>query len=213
MGSDSAGAKTFEYASLQVCSWNSRFFSARVALASGQWPWKKSWKAFRTSVRASMSDSERLLGDPPQAVWIHVYDLVQANVYLHALGAGLYHTSVEVHGKEWAFGGHSMEGQTGIYAVPASSMPREPGARVGTQEQQYVYRTSLIAGKTELTEREVEVLRLAARGLTNKAIGQELGISGRTVQGHLANIYGKMHVGSRTEAVTEALKQGWITIE
>jgi DNA-binding NarL/FixJ family response regulator len=64
-----------------------------------------------------------------------------------------------------------------------------------------------------LTDREVEVLSLAARGLTNKAIGQTLGISDRTVQGHLANIYGKLNVGSRTEAVTEALKQGWITIE
>jgi DNA-binding NarL/FixJ family response regulator len=64
-----------------------------------------------------------------------------------------------------------------------------------------------------LTDREVEVLRLAAKGLTNKAIGQALGISDRTVQGHLANIYGKLNVGSRTEAVTEALKQGWITIE
>lgn len=64
-----------------------------------------------------------------------------------------------------------------------------------------------------LTDREVEVLRLAARGLTNKAIGQGLGISDRTVQGHLANIYGKLNVGSRTEAVTEALKQGWIAIE
>lgn len=64
-----------------------------------------------------------------------------------------------------------------------------------------------------LTDREIEVLRLAARGMTNKAIGQALGISDRTVQGHLANIYGKLNVGSRTEAVTEALKQGWITIE
>jgi len=64
-----------------------------------------------------------------------------------------------------------------------------------------------------LTEREIEVLRLVAQGLTNKAIGQSLGISDRTVQGHLANIYGKLNVGSRTEAVTEALKQGWITIE
>jgi DNA-binding NarL/FixJ family response regulator len=64
-----------------------------------------------------------------------------------------------------------------------------------------------------LTDREVEVLRLAAKGLTNKAIGQGLGISDRTVQGHLANIYGKLNVSSRTEAVTEALKQGWITIE
>jgi len=64
-----------------------------------------------------------------------------------------------------------------------------------------------------LTKREVEVLRLAARGLTNKAIGLELSISDRTVQGHLANIYGKLGAGSRTEAVTVALKQGWIIIE
>lgn len=64
-----------------------------------------------------------------------------------------------------------------------------------------------------LTEREIEVLHLAAKGLTNKAIGQALGISDRTVQGHLANIYGKLGAGSRTEAVTEALKQGWIVLE
>ncbi len=64
-----------------------------------------------------------------------------------------------------------------------------------------------------LTEREVEVLRLAAKGLTNKAIGHTLGISNRTVQGHLANIYGKLSVNSRTEAVLQALKQGWIVVE
>jgi DNA-binding NarL/FixJ family response regulator len=64
-----------------------------------------------------------------------------------------------------------------------------------------------------LTEREIEVLHLVAKGLTNKAIGQALGISDRTVQGHLANIYGKLGVSSRTEAVTEGLRQGWITIE
>ena len=63
------------------------------------------------------------------------------------------------------------------------------------------------------TEREVEVLRLAANGFTNKAIGHTLGISDRTVQGHLANIYGKLGVNSRTEAVTQALKQGWIVVE
>jgi DNA-binding NarL/FixJ family response regulator len=64
-----------------------------------------------------------------------------------------------------------------------------------------------------LTERELEVLRLAAKGQTNKAIGQSLDISDRTVQGHLANIYGKLNVSSRTEAVTEALKLGWIVFE
>jgi DNA-binding NarL/FixJ family response regulator len=63
-----------------------------------------------------------------------------------------------------------------------------------------------------LTPRESEVLRLVAQGLTNIAIGHELGISARTVQGHLANIYAKLGVQSRTEAVTEALKRGWIAL-
>jgi DNA-binding NarL/FixJ family response regulator len=64
-----------------------------------------------------------------------------------------------------------------------------------------------------LSERELAVLRLAGQGLTNKAIGLELGISDRTVQGHLANIYGKLEVSSRTEAVTKALKLGWIVLD
>jgi DNA-binding NarL/FixJ family response regulator len=64
-----------------------------------------------------------------------------------------------------------------------------------------------------LTARELEILRLAAQGLTNKAIGQQIGISDRTVQGHLATIYGKLGAASRTEAVTEALRRGWITLE
>jgi DNA-binding NarL/FixJ family response regulator len=64
-----------------------------------------------------------------------------------------------------------------------------------------------------LTQRELEVLRLAARGHTNRFIGHELGISDRTVQGHLANIFGKLGVASRTEAVLLAMKQGWITLD
>ena len=64
-----------------------------------------------------------------------------------------------------------------------------------------------------LTGRELEVLRLAAQGLTNRAIGHRLGISHRTVQGHLQSIYGKLAANSRTEAVTEALRRGWIVIE
>ena len=64
-----------------------------------------------------------------------------------------------------------------------------------------------------LTPREIDVLRLVARGMTNREAGRELVISHRTVQGHLASIYGKLGVSSRTEAVTEALKRGWIVIE
>jgi DNA-binding NarL/FixJ family response regulator len=64
-----------------------------------------------------------------------------------------------------------------------------------------------------LTERERDVLRLAARGLTNKQIGSDLAISDRTVQNHLANIYTKLGVASRTEAVTAALQRHLITLD
>jgi DNA-binding NarL/FixJ family response regulator len=65
----------------------------------------------------------------------------------------------------------------------------------------------------QLTEREVEVLKLAAKGMSNRGIAEELIISDRTVQTHLTNIFNKMGVGSRTEAVVHALRRGWITLE
>jgi len=64
-----------------------------------------------------------------------------------------------------------------------------------------------------LTNRELDVLRLAANGLTNQAIGTKLDISDRTVQGHLANVYGKLSVSTRTEAVLRAVKLGWLTLD
>lgn len=65
----------------------------------------------------------------------------------------------------------------------------------------------------QLTEREVEVLRLAAKGMKNQDIARQLFLSVRTVQTHLSNIFSKMGVGSRTEAVLEALKRGWLKLE
>ena len=62
-----------------------------------------------------------------------------------------------------------------------------------------------------LTDRELDVLRLAAKGYTNKAIGIQLHISDRTVQGHLAHIFAKMQANSRTEAVMRAVSLGWIS--
>jgi DNA-binding NarL/FixJ family response regulator len=62
-----------------------------------------------------------------------------------------------------------------------------------------------------LTDRELEVLSLAAKGYTNKAIGVQLGISDRTVQGHLAHIFDKLQASSRTEAVMRAVSLGWIS--
>jgi DNA-binding NarL/FixJ family response regulator len=67
------------------------------------------------------------------------------------------------------------------------------------------------AAVEELTAREMEVLSLAARGFTNKAIAVQLKISDRTVQGHLAHIFAKLQASSRTEAVMRAVSLGWIS--
>jgi DNA-binding NarL/FixJ family response regulator len=65
----------------------------------------------------------------------------------------------------------------------------------------------------ELSQREIEILRFAARGLNNLEIGNKLFLSRRTVQSHLSNIFCKMNVSSRTEATLLALKRGWLTFE
>ncbi len=64
-----------------------------------------------------------------------------------------------------------------------------------------------------LSERELEVLRAVANGKSNKEIADSLFISAYTVQVHLRNIFGKLGVNSRTEAVTHALREGWITLD
>ncbi len=61
-----------------------------------------------------------------------------------------------------------------------------------------------------LSDRELEVLALAARGYTNKAISAQLFISDRTVQGHMAHIYAKLQTNTRTEAVMRAVSLGLI---
>jgi len=65
----------------------------------------------------------------------------------------------------------------------------------------------------ELTEREIEVLQLAGKGITNREIADSLSISHRTVQAHLSHIFSKLGVGSRTEAVVYALRKGLITFD
>jgi DNA-binding NarL/FixJ family response regulator len=65
----------------------------------------------------------------------------------------------------------------------------------------------------QLSDRELEVVRAVAKGGTNREIAHQLAISDRTVQGHLANIFAKLNVTSRTEMVTLALQQGLITLD
>jgi NarL family two-component system response regulator LiaR len=67
--------------------------------------------------------------------------------------------------------------------------------------------------KTTIFGQLTELLKLAAKGMTNQEIAQELVIGVRTVQVHLSNVFNKMGVGSRTEAVVYALREGWISLE
>lgn len=62
-----------------------------------------------------------------------------------------------------------------------------------------------------LSDRETEVLQLAAKGLSNKDIADVLCISSRTVQGHVNKIFQKLNVGSRTEAIFQSVKRGWLS--
>jgi len=64
-----------------------------------------------------------------------------------------------------------------------------------------------------LSEREIEVLKLAAKGISNKDIAEQLFLSPRTVQSHLGNIFNKLGVASRTEAILYGLRRGWLALE
>jgi len=67
-------------------------------------------------------------------------------------------------------------------------------------------------GKYGLSRRELEVLTLAARGLSNRQIATGAHLAEGTVKRHLSNSYHKMEVGSRGEAVRKALIEGWLDV-
>jgi len=70
-----------------------------------------------------------------------------------------------------------------------------------------------ITNTGRMGQREREVLKLVAMGYNNKKIAFEMGISERTVQSHLINVFRKIGVSSRVGAVLYALRQGWIILE
>lgn len=64
-----------------------------------------------------------------------------------------------------------------------------------------------------LSERESEVLRLVALGMSNKEVAEELFLSQRTVKAHLTNVFNKLNVASRSEAIVKGLQWGLVTLE
>lgn len=65
----------------------------------------------------------------------------------------------------------------------------------------------------DLSEREIEILKLAAQGLSNKEIASELFLSTRTIKAHLSSVFNKMNVSSRTEAIIKGAREGVISLD
>jgi NarL family two-component system response regulator LiaR len=73
--------------------------------------------------------------------------------------------------------------------------------------------THISRPQSPLTEREVEVLKLVARGHSNREIASRLIVSERTVRTHISNILGKLNLDNRTQAALYALRQGLATLD
>ena len=67
--------------------------------------------------------------------------------------------------------------------------------------------------KDTLSTRELEVLRLTAKGLSNRDIAKSLSVSTRTTKAHLSAIFNKLGVASRTEAIVKGVREGWLTLD
>ena len=137
--------------------------------------------------------------DPPKVVIVTMFESPQYVRGLSGVGASAYLLK-------------SSSSEHLVAAVRAAVLdPASENAVVGMPR-------SMLEGAEDgaesvLSARELEILILAARGLSNQQISSSLYLSEGTVKRHLANVYQKMGVSSRTEASREALLREWITIE
>lgn len=132
------------------------------------------------------------------------YDYDQYIFALLEAGASGYLLK-DISGRELVESIHAiMRGDSVLHpAVARKVMERFRGAHKGPEHRTYEF----------LTDREIEVLKLAAQGKSNREISDELNLSVRTVEAHLGHIFDKLDVSSRTEAVILALKKGWVGLE
>jgi DNA-binding NarL/FixJ family response regulator len=82
--------------------------------------------------------------------------------------------------------------------------------RVAEGGMAYVVRPRLAA--VRLTAREHDVVRLVVDGMSNDEVATALGIGSKTVESHLARLFERLHVASRTELATRALREGWLDV-
>jgi DNA-binding NarL/FixJ family response regulator len=96
-----------------------------------------------------------------------------------------------------------VEAVRGVARGEQGWVSRQVAARLATWTQEEMEQTML-------TEREMEVLRLVAKGKTNREIGLALEISEKTVEKHLEGVFAKLGVASRVEAAVRAVQEGWV---
>jgi DNA-binding NarL/FixJ family response regulator len=102
-----------------------------------------------------------------------------------------------------------------IRAVVTGDMVLSPsiGQRLLKYAARYPTKPVLLKAGEKLSTRELEILKLTARGMMNKDIALSLGLDLRTVKGHLSNIFSKLGVGSRTEAVITGLRARFLSLD
>ncbi len=139
------------------------------------------------------------LPNPPRVLVLTAYD--DADYVTAALEAGA--------GGYLLKSAHAAEVVAAIRAVAGGQLVLNPGLA-----RHILGRAAgNVGGRTELTKREIDVVRLAARGGRTRDIADELGVSGRTVEARFTSVFNKLGVMSRTEAIIFAASRGWIRLE
>ncbi len=106
--------------------------------------------------------------------------------------------------------GYLVKGSTSKYLLQGIAEVIEGGAPMSPSIARAVIASFAPKTETVLTDREIEVLEKLSNGTNNKQIAEDLFVSTNTVKAHVKNIYKKLHVHSRAEAVTKAIKKGLI---
>ncbi len=151
-------------------------------------------------VMGAQTALKRLLGlsPPPKVVIVTVFADSRLVHELLALGASAYLSK-----------GASM--QTLLDTIRSVARGGDEENVIVSVPRESLQKTEEHDPENGLTRREREVLLLAARGLGNKRIGEDLHLSTATVKRHLSNVYDKLGVHSRSEAVSRAISEGWIS--
>jgi DNA-binding NarL/FixJ family response regulator len=167
-----------------------RELSADVVIMQVQMPFERAIETLKAM---------RSFDDPPKVVIVTMFESPRYVRKLTGVGASAYLLK-------------SSSSEQLVAAIRAAVLdPKSENAVVGMPR-------SMLEGTQEgvesvISSRELEILLLAARGLSNHQIASSLTLSEATVKRHLANIYPKMGVSSRGKASREALLREWITIE